>query len=236
MPPEFWDSFDGNAGPLDERVSPSGHVWDDLNQTSTLDGEGRLVRVAGYPYGGSYGKLTLSGAVTSMSMDVSWLGESDAQEDNNPLVMIYSPTDERIGIFPTLTVFMDFVHVVVGNRMLSINYYADAVDINESLNFLYSVADYPDGLLTDGTVYSVSMERTGRILTITGPDESGGSPTIRRAAHPLVATYAGRYIVFQEHDTNAPNLQPRIEYASASSLNTRVAPIPRAVHVAGRGQ
>lgn len=210
----FSDDFNGPAGPLNGRVSPTGQVWDDLNQTSALDGSGRLIRDPAATGGGSYGKVTLDAPVTSMDAEISFLGTSDNIGETSDCVLIYAAQDERDGTFPNLSVFRNFVHLVFSPWVFSANVYTDSAVVSGADHTFA----YPEGRLrVDGTIYSVHVERHGSELTVVGPDSIDGTPVERTISYPLYETYAGKFLVFQTYDANWPALSPRIESVAASS-------------------
>lgn len=206
---DFYDDLVGAAGPVDGRVSSTGHVWDDYNDGLRLDGSeaGRLQRVDPANQGGAYGQINLDAAVTKISAEVSWLGTSDTSSENGTLVFIYAANDVKQGIPPTQGIFDDSVHVVFGPWATELAFWEGGVRSSTGTHRY----DYPR-LNVDGTVYSVSLERRGDTIHLKRPDGKAGKVTDSR-----ILSFAGPYLIFQCSDSVSPNLVPRFEWVRAST-------------------
>lgn len=208
----FSDDFTGAAGPLQGRVSATGHVWRVLNDNAVLDGAGRYTRdpakPAGGATGGCYSQIELDAPVTSMTAQVSWLGTSPDSAHATSFGLICSAADTHNGAYPQLHVFDDMVHIAISPWAIGASTYTGGTP-GPGMTFAY-----PGGLLAlDGTVYTIGLEFRGQIVTIKGPNGAD-----YKIAGPLYDAYRGPYLDFQCYDTPKPDLGTRFESVAATTV------------------
>lgn len=219
----FADDFAGAAGPLDGRVSPTGHVWSDINASTALDGAGRASRVLlGSDATGSYNQIDLDAPVTRMSAQISFTGQSDVVEKNDGFAVI-SASDPSYVFGPPAKrhAFENMIHPVFGPWAFSMSLYQGGL-VQEPNPKLFLV--YPGGrLLLDGTVYDIAVEFRGIIMTCRLPWPAASPDPrppelVRQFADPLIRTMAGRYLIWQTTNSLSGGLlSPRYESVAAET-------------------
>ncbi len=204
--PEFLDSFDGTAGNLVGRVSPSGHEWGDLNGRFALDGAGKLV-AKDYAQSSRYADVHLTGdGCFGMSAVGVWGGESSVITDSSGLVLIAGASPDRPSTPGSAGIYYNCIHPVFGDWQTGIDIWVDGAG-TRLLTY-----NYPSGPLARDTPYAFGWELTGIILTIYMPDGA-----VKKLADHRFPAWIGPHLIWQIYNTGHPANQPRYESVAATS-------------------
>lgn len=199
------DDFTGASGVFDGRTALTGQTWSDTNDSLRLDGSGRLIRDAADEGTsvGSYAYIDAGAAPIHQYASISFTGSSASITENGAVVLISSSSSTRDGTPPTQGIFHNALHAVFGLWQTAVSIWENGASSQPNL-LSYT---YPAGpLAADGTIYSVGIYFDGQRAGIDLPDG-----TRRWIGDPRLATYTGRYLIYQTYNTIAPDLRPRLE-------------------------
>lgn len=199
------DDFTASAGVLDGRTALTGQTWADTNDALRLDGSGRLIRnpaKEGVTVG-SYAYIDAGATPVHQYADMSFSGTSSVITENGAVVLISGAASARAGNPPTQGIFHNAIHAVFGLWQTVVTVWeGDAAVSPNALSYTY-----PGGALaTDGTIYRIGIYIDGQRLGVQMPDGA-----LKWVGDARVATYTGRYLIYQTYNDTAPNLRPRME-------------------------